>query len=420
MGPDDQSRSIVRSALDHARLVSEELADAARRARYSSRSRKALVKGGFQGRRHARLMSLLIQVSFILLVVAPTLSATVYYTLIASDQYVAEARFTVAGGEMPRSDSFGSMSGIPAAAIIQDMQIVVSFLESRTAVEQLDSAVGLKALYTRDDIDPISRFKADAPIEKLVKYWRRMSDASIKMPSGIIEFKARAFSPEDAREIAAAVLRISEQLINDINARMLADTVRGSKIELERAAKRLSEARVSLEKTRNEEGILDAARAGESLSKLLTDARGALISLKEDYAIHSARVSDTAPQMRVLKSRIDATNNEIAELEAKMTTVSFIGPEGRTLSSSMTKFAELDLEHRIAEKLYAGAAASLELAQLSAERKLMYINTFVKPVLPEEPQYPRRGLYPALVALGSLAIWGALMGLGSLARNHMA
>jgi capsule polysaccharide export protein KpsE/RkpR len=50
----------------------------------------------------------------------------------------------------------------------------------------------------------------------------------------------------------------------------------------------------------------------------------------------------------------------------------------------------------------------------------MYVNTFVTPVAPQQAQYPKRGLYTALVAVGSFAAWGLLCALALLARNHMA
>jgi capsular polysaccharide transport system permease protein len=91
-----------------------------------------------------------------------------------------------------------------------------------------------------------------------------------------------------------------------------------------------------------------------------------------------------------------------------------------TLAMSMTKFSELDLEHQVAARLYAGAAASLEIAHLVAEHKLMYLNAFVKPVAPQEAQYPRRLLYSAAISAGALAIWGACCGLATAIRNYKA
>jgi capsular polysaccharide transport system permease protein len=156
------------------------------------------------------------------------------------------------------------------------------------------------------------------------------------------------------------------------------------------------------------------------LNKLITETRGDLLQLQGRYTSERKFVAENAPQMLALKSRIDATSAQIAGLNSQLTNSS-AGPQTETtLSASMTKFAELDLEKKTAEHLYAGSVAALELARMTAERQTIYINTFVKPVVPQEPQYPKRVLYPALVAAGSLALWGICCGLAAVVRNNMA
>ncbi len=239
------------------------------------------------------------------------------------------------------------------------------------------------------------------------------------MPAGIVDFKVRAFTPETARALGENVLTMSEQLINDLNSRMNADAVKDAEQELRRTAERLGAARGALEKARNEEGVLDAVKSADALNKLVTDLRGQLSRMQQEYDAQLHSVLATAPQMRALKSRIDAGQAQVAELESKLTSTE-ASDSNRTLSNSMTKFAELDLENQIAERLYAGAAASLELAQLTAEHKLMYLNAFVRPVAPQEPRYPKRLLYTTAVVLGCLAAWGAVIGGVAAARNYMA
>ena len=98
------------SALERARILSQALSDAARRSRISSRSRR-YSGGGFQARRGAALMRWAAAVSFCLIVVLPSVATAIYYTFLASDQYVAETRFTVSGGEAPAIDGIGAMTG---------------------------------------------------------------------------------------------------------------------------------------------------------------------------------------------------------------------------------------------------------------------------------------------------------------------
>jgi capsular polysaccharide transport system permease protein len=166
--------------------------------------------------------------------------------------------------------------------------------------------------------------------------------------------------------------------------------------------------------------LLDAVKTSDALEKLITETRSGLLLLQRQYTSELKYVSESAPQMRNLKSRIDATSDQIAELESKLTATKLTSSNEPTLAMSMTKFSELDLEHQVALRLYAGAAASLEIAHVAAEHKMMYLNVFLKPVPPQESQYPRRLLYSTMTFAGALAIWGACYGLATLIRNYKA
>lgn len=407
------------TALERARNFSQALSDAARRARFSTRYRRRLTGGGFQARRDAAILRFFVIASFAFMVAIPSLGGLVYYGLIASDQFVAEAKFTVSGGELPSADNIGSLTGIPAMAIIQDTQIVTNYIESRAALEKLEKMIDLRKLYSNPDADWWARFDPDKPIEKFLKYWKHMVDVSIKMPSGIVDFKVRAFTPQDAARIGHAVIEINEALINDMNLRMNHDAITNAEQQLERASQRLTRARLSYERARNDEGVLDASKAADSMNALVTETRGQLLKLQQQYNSQKSFVLESAPQMRALLSRIEATRAQIGELESKLTdTKKSLGAP--TLAVTLTKFSELDLEQKIAERLYAGAAAALEVARLTAERKQMYIDTFVSPVAPETSEYPRRVLFPTLILIASLAVWGSCCGLVVLIRNHMA
>lgn len=404
-------------------LMSRALSEAARRARFSTRSRRRLDVGGFSARRGARLMRIITLVGFVLLVVAPTLAAALYFGFVASDQYVAQAEFTVIGGEIQTgsgsNDTFGAATNIPVMAIIQDTQIVSAYLESRAAVEALQARLGLRNLYGRSNVDYFSRLHQDEPVEELVRYWNKMTATQIKMPAGIIEFRARAFTPGDARAIAEAAVEQSERLINELNARMLRDAVASAEAELKRAADRLAAAQAKLEQARNEEGMLDAGRAADALEKLLTDVRGATLTMQQEYQALLRSVDAKAPQMAAMRARIDAARAQIVELEAKLTATRS-GGNGQALSTSMTRFAALDLEREIAQRLYTGSAVTLELSRLAAEHRLMYLKTFVYPVTPEEPLYPKRMLLTALTFVGGLGAWALLCAIATLLRNNFS
>jgi capsular polysaccharide transport system permease protein len=408
-----------KSALTSARAVSLALSDLARLAKISRHSRRALTGGGVRARQGARLLRFAAYTSFFLVVVAPSAAAAVYFFFVASDQYVAEAKFMLMGGTPPTTDSFGSFTGIPAIAIIQDTQIVTDFIHSRAVVDQLEQKIGVRGLYATNKADWWARFEPSKSVEKFLRYWNSMVSVSISMPSGVVDLRVRAFSPKDAQTIASAILESSEALINDLNARMNHEAVANAETELDRTTARLTKASLALEAARNDAGLLDAGKAADAMNALLTDTRGGLLELQAQYASQLNYASPTAPQMLALKSKIDSTSAQIADLESKITKTN-LTLTGATLAKSMTQFDELDLERKIAQNLYAGAASSLEIARLVAENKYMYLNPFVTPVAPEDAEYPKRGLFSAGIFAGLLALWGAGCGLAIAIRNYAA
>jgi len=406
--------------LRRAELLSRNLAETARRFRMSKRTRPTSGMGSFRMRRHALLFRTIFIVSFFLVVLAPSIIAATYFGLIASSQYVAEAKFAVRTGEIPKIDGLGAATGLPAAKIAQDTQIVTSYMQSRAIVEALEQRLDLRGLYGSDDIDWFARFNRDKPIEKLVDYWKSMTDASIQLPSGIVVFTVRAFNPSDAKRLADTVINLSEALVNDMNNRMMHATIADAEREFARSADRLGRARAEFQRVRNSEGTLDAGQHGKALADLITALQAERLRLQQEYETQSKYVSATAPQMRTLSTRLKAMTDQIAELEAKLTTQRASASNDKVLSESLTKFAQQDLERRIAERQYASAAAALELARATSERQLVYLAAFVQPALPHDSRYPRRTLFTSLIASGSLVAWALFCAAVTAVRNNMA
>lgn len=411
------------NVLRRAEAVSRALSEAARRARFSARARGAYQNAGLSVRRGARAIRMFQIVSFIALAAIPDAAAIVYFAFLASDQYVSEAKFTVSSAAIPKLDELGSVTGVPSLMIFQDTMIVKSYIESRALVEALERQIDLRAIYASRDIDWWARFPKSKPVEKFVDYWTDMTKATIAYPSGIVTLTVRAFTPQDARRVAEAVVADCEALVNDLNQRMREDTVRASEQDLARAAERLENAWLALERARNAEGLIDVRQSSKAQSDILTELESRLLSARRDYQIQSRYVEESAPQMRVAKRQIEALEGQLAARRAELTAREGEGVKAladRALSGKMTTFARLDLEHQIAEKGYASSTAALEAARKLSERKLLYLHQIEAPATPEEARYPRRRLDIGLALAGSLALWGAVVGLAIFARNHMA
>jgi capsular polysaccharide transport system permease protein len=411
------------NALERAEAVSRILSEAARRARFSTRVRGAYQRTSLSTRRGGWAMRVAVIALFVALVAIPNLVAMTYFGLLASDQYVSEAKFTVSSGAMPKLDGVGSIDGASGSMIAQNISIVVSYIESRALVEELERNLNLRDLYGADSIDWWARFDKSKSIEKFTTYWWKMAETKIASPAGIVTLKVRAFAPADAKAIADAVMSSCEKLVNSLNERMRRDTIRASQIDVERAGERLKIAWVALEKGRNAEGLIDVALEGKAMSEVISKLETDRLAARQEYEIQGRYLDQTSPQLRVIRRRIDALDEQIAKLRADITTKGARSVEAiaeQTLSGKMTKFAKLDLEHKIAETSYSAATTALESARMLSERQLLYLHRIAAPAMPEEALYPRRWLYVGVILAGSFALWGIVVGLIVFVRNHMA
>ncbi|CAN3989398.1 lipopolysaccharide biosynthesis protein [Methylocystis bryophila] len=411
------------SPLERTQAISRALNEAARRARFSSRARGSYEKSSFSARRGARLMRIIRWVLFVLLVVVPNVVALAYFGLLASDQYVSEAQFTVSSGAIPKMDGLGSVTGVPPMMIVQDTQIVTNFIESRAMVESLERDVDLRELYGSGSIDWWARFNKKKPIEKFTDYWEKMVKTSISFPAGIVTLTIRAFTAADAKRIADAIIARCETLINGLNDRMRLDTVSAAETDLFRAGEKLKTARLQMEQARNAEQLVDVRQTSASLSQLLSERQTELLKAPSEYQTQLQYVLESAPQMRVLKTRMTSLEAQIQKMKAQITEQQEKNVEAvaeKALSGKMTKFANLDLEQAIAEKRYAASAATLEAARMLAQRKMLYLHPIVAPAEPQEARYPKRWLSIGMTLVASLVGYGVVVGIVGFVRNNMA
>jgi capsular polysaccharide transport system permease protein len=356
-------------------------------------------------------------VGFLLFFAAPAALVVAYFAFVASSQYTSEARFAVRGGERAPIDAVAALTGLASFTQAQDSLIVVNYVKSQALVEELDRQIGLRAIFSRKGIDWISRFDRDDPIEDFVKFWRSHIKTSIEAPSGIVTVQISAFSPEEALAVADATVELSERLVNELSMRARNDAVSESELELTRAEQRLSNSRSALRDLRNEQSTLDPHRTGEGIGKLISELRLEKIHLEQEVtASERGNVSASAPQIQIMRTRIEVIGEQIAALEQRVTSQD--GGQGDTIAGKITRFDELELEGQVAEKQYTLAAAALERSRINAEGKKVYIATFVHPVLPRDSTYPKRVLF-SLLGVGAAALFylGMMAGGRALLRK---
>ncbi len=358
-------------------------------------------------------------VGFLAFFVMPALLVLVYFSIIASDQYLAEARFAVRNSERVPVDMVAALTGLAPFTQIQDSLIVVNYVKSQALVEALEREIGLRAIFGREGIDWLSRFDTGDPVEDLVDYWQWHIKTAIESQSGIVTMQVTAFSPEEALRVANAVVGLGERLVDGLSTRAREDAVAEAKAVLKRAEERLTASRIKLRDLRNQQATLDPLRTADGINQLISELRLEKIRLEQELtSAQRANVTESAPQIQIMRRRVDVIAEQILALEKQLT--SNDNPPGGTIAGKLTGFGDLQLEQQIAEEQYTLAATALENARVNAEGQKVYLATFVHPVLPMDTAYPRRVLFSLLGIAGVALFYAAGKALFGRARRRLA
>ena len=159
--------------------------------------------------------------------IVPTLIASLYYGLIASDRYVSEADFVVRGVSNRRAsglEMFFQTFGI--ARTVDDANAVQSYIMSRDALRALEKKIDVREIFHGKNADVFSRFprfwRSDS-FESLYDYYLERVTVVQESSKGIAQLRVEAFSPGDAQKIARELLTLGEQLVNRLNTRAQED-----------------------------------------------------------------------------------------------------------------------------------------------------------------------------------------------------
>jgi capsular polysaccharide transport system permease protein len=358
------------------------------------------------------------QITFLLMVVLPTLVAGLYYGLWASDQYAAEVRFGVRQVAAPNvSDDVIAMmaKGLAVGATGQEPYLVADYVHSLNLVEDLDRQIGLREIYSKPAGDWFARFDPRGSTERLRSYWQSMVTVTTDRASGLVTVRAVAFTPDDAVTVVRAIRADAERIIDLTAQRIRDDALRLSEEELARARQRYVDSLLALRRVREGAQTVDPETAIEETAATLTGAVRQKLALERDLAFNKRVVSPSAPQIQVLNQRIRAVDEQIAALNRSLTSRD---EADRTAADVISRFEEGELARRFSEKLMEITQSSYERARVEEARQHMYLTTFVEPVRPDLAEYPKRARVIAFFAVLALVVWVITLVLIAAVKDH--
>lgn len=361
-------------------------------------------------------------VSLLAVLLLPGLLASAWLWGAASDQYVSEFRFAVRRQAPPRADMPSIASALSGAnnlmALLQDSEMVVQYLRSRQVIDDLRPMLQPDSIWSRSQADWLSSMVADAPVERQLRYWRRMVVPYLDMNNGIVIVQVWAFTPEDAVRLATHLQNLSERLVNELSRRSQQDALRHARAEVAEADATLRDIRLSMAAFRNANALLTPTLSANVVTQVETRLRESLAEMRAQLAAQLATgTNPTALQVRVQQARIASLEGEVGQVRAELSRPP--GPDGDvSLATLLTQYASNEVEERMAQQRLERAQLMLSNASAELARQGVYLNAFVQPALAEQASWPIRWALLAQLLAGLAALWALGLLVWRMAREH--
>ncbi len=332
--------------------------------------------------------------SFLLMVAIPGAATGLYYALIASPQYVIETQFSVRGSSQATMSSFGLSGLFGSSTQSSDSYIVASYITSVQLVRDVKEQLGidLRQYFAKNDIDFWYRIDPNMPLEKFTDYWRDMIEVSYNSTTGNTTLFIYGFSPEDAKAIADAVLKVSETLVNDLSEKNRQQMTLVASKQVDRSEDRLVKVRAELQKLQSQVNTIDPTMLVKSNADLRQKLEAELQDLKTRYdTLLEGGVGPDSPQAKVMRRTMKSAREQLDSLQNKIGGPSAAAKDTEkngSYAQVVNKFTELEVQEKFATEAYTTSLAAFETALAEAQKQERYFATFIAPMRPADIAQP--------------------------------
>lgn len=367
---------------------------------------------------------------FLLCVIAPLVATWFYISGVSTQQYSASFSYVMqgSGGSAGTANGDGTINTSPtsAGASMAEMMVanfmVSDYLSSPQAIKDIEQKLDVRAMFSQSRIDRLARLPQDASQETLARYWQGQISTNFDMMTGLTTVTIRAFSPEDAQALAAEMVVLSENLINELNLRPLADSVTFLEGQVAASITRLKAARDAVQAFRSKYLSIDPAADASMTDILVGKLTDQYVAVTTQIAVLSSQLTEDAPSVTQLERQAAAIADEIvkarqrvAQSSAELSNIS----SPASYAAQLQEFQNLQLELTIATSNYQSTEAALNAAKQRLSQQHFYVLTYVQPSAPQTSNYP--DLFRALVIVlaVSLCFWIVSTLVALSLRDHL-
>ena len=338
-------------------------------------------------------------------VVFPTLFVAWFLWFKASDLYLSESSFTVqTAAPTTGSSSGGLLGGLfgGSGAGVWESTAVQNFILSRDVLRRLDEEFGIIAHYRSEDIDIIHRDRGTS-FEDAHAHYQDMVTVSFDPTEGQLEMTFIAATADAAREFSAAVIRYSEEMVDELQDPIRSAALKDADANLANAELRLEEAQLEAARVRNQLQTFSVEGAVSSEMGIISGLESERERLRTRLATLIRITSESDARVQQLRAQIETISAQIQERRGNVT--GNAATNQRSLADINAELERASFAVQSAMAIFAAAIETREAARKEVNRQHRYLAVIEQPSLPDRANYPRKWETTALAFLCFLGIY---------------
>ena len=311
-----------------------------------------------------------------------------YYTFIAADRYVSNVSLSVKstdGGSPVSLSGIESLVGV-ASSSTEDIKLLQEYIKSFDMLQKLDEKINLRSLYEKQKIDLFFRIYPSTSKESYLKYYRDRIHILFDDTTGLLNVAVEGFSPEDARNISAAILEECERFINEISHNIAREQLRFAQGELESAKQKYKDAKNELLAFQNEYGVFDPQSLAKTKAGFITEIELQISKKETELNTMRSYLNDNAPEIVALKAELRAHKEQLEKERRKVAS----NASQDKLNDVVAQFEALYLNLSFAEDVYKTAITAVETTRIEIGRKAKQVVVIQSPYVPDSAAYPKK------------------------------
>ena len=328
---------------------------------------------------------------FVAFVVVAGIVLGVYYFLLAAPFYVSEASFSIRGREEQSAavSLLGALGGGAAgnsAPTSTDTAELQTYIQSYEMAERLDQQFHLRDVFSQPRLDFLNWMPRNASKNEYLNFYKKTVHISIDHDTNLINVKVKTFDPKLSQAMAAAILRMSSDYLNNLSAIVRRDTLRSSEQELRDAEDNVRKARLAMTAYRASTGTLDPAASALATSAGISAMQQEQLQLQADLTgllsfnrPNSAVVQQAKAKIAGLQQQIDQEKSRIGDTKAV-----------NNITERLRTYEGLQISSDYADKQLVAALSSYDAARTVANQRERFVVPAVAPNLPDVASEPHR------------------------------